>query len=80
MNRMNECLNIINAQHFRFKARLGDQNHNSIDDDTNLLILDIQETIVHPDYDHESAYFDVAILVTERIRFTRGIRPVCLPR
>jgi hypothetical protein len=62
------------------KARLGDRNHNSTKDDAYLQILDILEAIVHPDYNHVTAYFDVAILVTEKVTFSEGIKPVCLPR
>jgi hypothetical protein len=49
-------------------------------DDAYLQILDILEAIVHPDYNHVTAYFDVAILVTENVTFSEGIKPVCLPR
>jgi hypothetical protein len=66
---------------FRWKARLGDQNHTSTLDDANLIILDILEATVHPEYIDKIAYFDIAILVTSHsVTFSRGILPVCLPR
>jgi hypothetical protein len=49
-------------------------------DDAYLQIFDILEAIVHPDYNLVTAYFDVAILVTENVTFSEGIKPVCLPR
>ncbi len=61
-------------------ARLGDQNHNSTSDDSNLLILRILEAIVHPQFNHLSSYFDIAILVTESVTFSRAIKPICIPR
>jgi hypothetical protein len=59
---------------------MGDRYHNSTQDDTNLLIVDILEAFVHPEYDQGKAYFDVAIFVIESVTFSRGISPVCLPR
>jgi hypothetical protein len=61
-------------------ARLGDRNHNSSDDDTNLLFLKILEATVHPLYNHKSAYFDIAVLVTEAVTFSKAIKPVCITR
>jgi hypothetical protein len=59
---------------------LGDQIHNSTLDDANLIILDILEATVHPEYINDIAYYDIAILVTESVTYSRGIRPICLPR
>jgi hypothetical protein len=65
---------------FRFKVRIGDKKHSSKEDDANLLILDILGAFKHPQYVGAQAYFDVAILETKNITFSRGIRPVCFPR
>ena len=59
---------------------MGDTNHNSTDDDSNLLILDISRIIIHPDYDGVTSYYDVAVLETSMLNFSRGINPICLPR
>ena len=64
----------------RWKVRIGDQKHNSKRDDGNLLILDILNYFKHPENDGVRAYFDVAILETENVTFSRGISPVCLTR
>jgi hypothetical protein len=61
-------------------VKLGDPDHNSTLDDANLLILEIQEAIIHPGYDNVRVYFDIAVLVTKTVAFTKGIKPVCLPR
>jgi len=37
------------------------------------------KSFVHPDYDDNIAYYDVGILVTEVVTFSRRISPVCLP-
>ena len=59
---------------------MGDTNHNSTDDDSNLLILNISRIIIHPDYDGVTSYYDVAVLETLPVIFSRGINSVCLPR
>ncbi len=30
-------------------------------------------------YDREKAYFDVGIIMTETVEFTKTIQPICLP-
>jgi hypothetical protein len=42
-------------------------------------VVDILEKLVHPKYDGVSAYYDVAILTTKEMTFTRAISPICLP-
>ncbi len=59
---------------------MGDRNHTSRNDDRNLLILDISRVSLHPDYDGVSAYYDVAVLETLPVNFSRAISPICLPR
>jgi hypothetical protein len=49
-------------------------------DDANLKVLDIQNSSVHPDYNHVTVYHDIAVLETKPLNFNRGIQPVCLPR
>jgi hypothetical protein len=34
---------------------------------------------MHPNYDGVASYYDVAILETAHVNFTRAISPVCLP-
>jgi len=59
---------------------MGDRNHNSTDDDQNLVILNISRVSLHPDYDGVTAYYDVAVLETLPVNFSRAIMPICLPR
>jgi secreted trypsin-like serine protease len=41
---------------------------------------DIIQKFVHPDYDKQYAYYDVAILeIAPEVEFTNGVSPVCLP-
>ncbi len=63
-----------------WKVRIGDRNHASDVDDTNLLILNILSISIHPDYNGVAAYFDVAVIKTKDVTFSEFIRPVCLPR
>ena len=46
------------------QIRIGDFDHQSSLDDTDVLILDIIDTETHPDYNDDTAYFDVGILKT----------------
>ena len=64
---------------FRFKIRIGDTNHASEQDDKNAIDMDINKQIVHPKYDEVSSYYDVAILETSPVTFSKFISPVCLP-
>jgi len=41
--------------------------------------LEILNSTVHPDFDTVSAYYDVALLLTKKVTFSRFIRPICLP-
>jgi hypothetical protein len=41
--------------------------------------LEIQNYVAHPMYDGKTAYFDVGIILTEKVEFTKTIRPICLP-
>ena len=38
--------------------------------------LDMKHIFVHPRYDGNSAYFDVAIVETDSLRFSDFIRPI----
>jgi hypothetical protein len=58
--------------------RVGDVNHESANDDGNAKNLRIVNKFIHPGYDGVASYFDIAILETEEITFSRAIRPVCL--
>jgi hypothetical protein len=59
-------------------VRLGDQNHARKTENT--LILDIQTVSLHPNYDLKTAYFDIAVVETGAVTFTKYISPVCLSR
>ncbi len=64
----------------RFQIRIGDWNHKSDRDDTNLLILNVTASFKHPDYTGATVYFDIAVLETEEITLSKFRTPVCLPR
>ncbi len=59
--------------------RIGDSDHGSTADDTFVTILDILKIFIHPDYNGITAYYDVAIIVTDIVTFSRRISPICLP-
>ena len=59
----------------RWKIRIGDDNHGSTADDRNAKDLDILASFVHPNYNGDAAYFDVAVLETEPLNFSKSIRP-----
>jgi len=63
----------------RYKLRIGESDHASEEDNRYAIDLEIINSIRHPEYDDETAYFDVAILETEKVNFSRAIRPICLP-
>jgi hypothetical protein len=63
-----------------WKVRIGDTNHVSDKDDINLAILDIQDIAKHPQYNGITAYFDIAVIETDDVTFSKGVSPVCLPR
>jgi secreted trypsin-like serine protease len=41
--------------------------------------IDLVEINVHPLYNYKTAYFDIAVITTESIKFTVNIQPICLP-
>ena len=49
----------------KWQIRIGDFDHQSNLDDADVLILDIIDTDIHPDYNDDTAYFDVGILKTQ---------------
>jgi hypothetical protein len=57
---------------------MGDQIHSL--KTTNTLILDIQKVTLHPNYNGKTAYFDIAVVETANVTFSKFIIPVCLPR
>jgi hypothetical protein len=70
----------------RWKVRIGDQIHavrkgNKIRPITtaNTRFLDIQRVSIHPNYDGVAAYFDIALIETATVDFTKFISPICLP-
>ena len=52
--------------------RASNSNHRGID-------LSINKTFIHPSYDGASAYFDIAVILTDHVTFSRDIQPICLP-
>jgi len=68
-------LNIICS----FKIRIGDSNHTKDVNSTSTLVLDIIRSKIHMNYTKGTAYFDVAVLTTTNITFTKLIKPICLP-
>ena len=42
--------------------------------------LEINEVLVHPNYERGKAYFDVAVILTKSFEFTSFVQPVCLPQ
>jgi hypothetical protein len=38
--------------------------------------LDMKRIFIHPQYDGKSAYYDVAVVLTENINFSDSIRPI----
>ena len=63
----------------RYKLRIGESDHASEEDNRYAIDLEIIKSHPHPDFDNETAYFDVAVLETEKVNFSRSIRPICLP-
>jgi hypothetical protein len=67
-------------------VRIGDQIHairegNKTQQITNpnTRFLDIQRVSIHPNYDGVAAYFDIALIETATVEFTKFISPICLP-
>ena len=63
---------------FSWAIRIGEinlQTRNS----TRGIQLEIQNYLAHPMYDGETAYFDVGIILTDYVRYTKTIQPICLP-
>ena len=63
----------------RFLIRIGDLDHGSDKDDRFAKDLSILKTTIHPNFNREAAYYDVAIFEIEPISFSEAISPVCLP-
>ena len=64
---------------FSIKIRIGDTNHNLEVNPRHALVLDIIRSQIHPKFNHITSYFDVAVLTTDKITFSKFISPVCLP-
>jgi hypothetical protein len=59
------------AQTFSWRIRIGHQDHDDKFDDDGLLDLEILSRNIHPTYDNESAYFDIAIFETSKLSFSK---------
>lgn len=64
---------------YRFKVRIGDVNHASNKDDRTAIDLNILGYRVHPDFDGLTSYYDVALVQTDILMFSKSISPICLP-
>jgi len=62
------------------KIRIGDTNHASARDDKNAIDLDIYNLTIHPKYNTLTSYYDIAILETSPVTFSKFINPICLPQ
>ena len=80
IDEMLEYYNLWILLHFRFKIRIGDTNHASAHDDRNVIELDIYNDKIHPKYNALTSYYDVAILETSPVTFSKFISPICLPQ
>ena len=58
--------------------RIGDSNH--LSKTVNTQFLEIKGVFIHPNYNGNSAYFDIAIVETANVTFSYFISPICLPR
>jgi hypothetical protein len=67
-----------NIHFFRWKMRIGDSNH--LSKTVNTLFLEIKGVFIHPNYNGNSSYFDIAIVETANVMFSYFISPICLPR
>ena len=72
----NKCIQFFST---RFLIRIGDLDHNSTADDRFAKDLSILNITIHPNFNREAAYYDIAIFEIEPISFSDAIRPVCLP-
>ena len=60
-----------NLTFFSFKIRIGDQNLKLNISESSGKILDVKELYMHPLFDGSTSYYDVAILKTEPVEFSR---------
>ena len=58
--------------YFRLKVRIGDTDHASAIDDDGVQILDILQVQVHPNYNQDMFYFDVAVIRTKPVDMQPG--------
>ena len=60
---------------YSWQIRIGDKNHADQKDDTNLKVLNISNIYKHPDYDGKAVYHDIAVIETEKLEFSKSIKP-----
>ena len=60
-------------------VRFGDFNLAKENDDEFVQEVKITKITTHPNYVNGVAYFDIAILEVELVKFTGQVRPICLP-
>jgi hypothetical protein len=60
-------------------VRFGDIDLTTDTDDEFVQEVKITKITQHPQYVQGRAYFDIAVLETELVKFTENVRPICLP-
>ena len=65
--------------YFSWLIRLGDYDLQDDSDEFDLVELEMLEVFIHPKFNITKAYFDVAVISIENVKFIDGlIRPICL--
>ena len=59
--------------------RIGEFHHQSSADDRFVINVTISQISIHPKYNGITAHYDVAVLRTEKIKFSKMVSPICLP-
>jgi hypothetical protein len=61
------------------RVRFGDIDLTTDTDDEFVQEVRITKITQHPEYVQGVAYYDIAVLETELVKFTGNVRPICLP-
>ena len=68
-----------NFPNFSWKLRFGDVNLKTAKDDEFVQEVKISKITNHPQYTEGVAYFDIAVLEIEAVKFNANVRTICLP-